>query len=177
MKDPELIYIAPTAEFPSNTLPVVLYGNALRLPPILPGRYVKLVFKNHGWSNAWNSGIYTFHHYHSITHEVLGFIKGTTTLILGGEEGRQITVHKGDVLIIPAGVAHKNLEYEHQVACIGAYPDGHDYDINTGQPGERPAADRNITSVPLPTRDPLYGPHEGICRLWQMLEPAYSITK
>jgi uncharacterized protein YjlB len=166
MKEPERIYIAPTAEFPSSTLPVVLYRDSLHLPPLLHARYVKNLFKQHGWSNAWNSGIFTYHHYHSITHEALGFIAGSTTLLLGGEEGRKVQVQKGDVLIIPAGVAHKNLEAEHQVACIGAYPDGHDYDINTGQQGERPATDRNIAAVPLPTQDPLYGHGEGICRIW-----------
>jgi len=176
MKVPELIYIAPTAEFPSSTLPVVMYCDALHLPPVLQARYVKHLFKEHGWSNAWHNGVFTYHHYHSITHEVLGFIEGSTTLMLGGETGRQIRVHKGDVLIIPAGVAHRNLEEEHQVSCIGAYPGGHDYDINTGRQGERPAADRNIAAVPLPAQDPLYGPHEGICRIWHP-EPAYGITR
>jgi len=51
--------------------------------------------------------------------------------MLGGEAGRQICVHKGDVLIQEplkgarpkdrhqrfAGVAHRNLEEEHQVSC------------------------------------------------------------
>jgi uncharacterized protein YjlB len=155
MKNPELIYIAPTSEFPSNVLPVVLYCDALHLPPLLQARYVKHLFKQHGWNNSWTSGVFTYHHYHSITHEVLGFIEGSTTLLLGGEEGRQIRVHRGDVLIIPAGVAHKNLEEENQVTCIVAYPDG-----------ERPGTDRNIAAVPLPAQDPLYGAGEGICRAW-----------
>ncbi|HEY4207654.1 MAG TPA: hypothetical protein VGM31_12605 [Puia sp.] len=149
-----------------------MYSGVLQLPPVFQGRYVKHLFQKHGWSNTWNGGIFTYNHYHSITHEALGFIEGATTLMLGGDQGREIRVRRGDVLVIPAGVAHKNLEDEHQVTCIGAYPDGRDYDILTGQPGERPTADHNIAEVPLPTRDPLFGPYQGICRIWHKFEHA-----
>jgi uncharacterized protein YjlB len=108
-------------------------------------------------------------HYHSTTHEVLGFFSGTTALHLGGAHGYNINVRIGDVLIISAGVAHKNLGKEHQIKCIGAYPDGRDYDINTGMTGERPRTDHNILALPLPAEDPIYGAEKGLPKIWAQI--------
>src|SRR4051812_21604080 len=95
--------------FPNNMLPVLFYKNVLDMPPLFPGAFIENVFKENKWKNSWKAGIFKYHHSHSITHEVFGFYKGKTTLQLGGEKGVTIEVKKGDVLIIPAGVAHKNL--------------------------------------------------------------------
>jgi uncharacterized protein YjlB len=75
-------------------------------------------------------------------------------------------VEKGDVLIIPAGVAHKNLGEEKDVICIGGYPGGRDFDINYGKPEERPIADEHIAALPLPAADPVYGRGKGLAELW-----------
>lgn len=163
---PTLFYCGDDAEFPGNSLPVILYRNALHLPPIFKALYIRRLFASHDWSNSWNSGVFTYSHYHSITHEVLGFFRGSTTIHLGGPYGHNINVRKGDVLIIPAGVAHKNLGKEYQVKCIGAYPGGRGYDINTGATGERPRTDHNIHALPLPGEDPLYGSGEGLPKIW-----------
>lgn len=152
--------------FPNSRLPVLVYRRALKLPPVFAAAYVRRLFAVNGWSNAWNYGIFEYHHYHSITHEVLGVHKGGTTLQLGGREGVKIKVERGDVIIIPAGVAHKNLGKETQLKCVGAYPGGSAYDINYGHAGERPAADRNIRRVQLPSHDPVFGKRGGLKRYW-----------
>jgi uncharacterized protein YjlB len=175
IQEPLLIYLKDTGEFPNSRLPAVVYRQVFRLPVLFKGRHVRKIFARNRWTNAWDSGVFTYHHYHSTSHEVLGFYKGSTILQLGGPNGRQITVDAGDVLIIPAGVAHKNLGREHQVGCIGAYPDGRGYDINTGQPGERPATDRAIAALPVPERDPVYGISEGILLLWASLKASSMI--
>src|SRR3954469_8232421 len=108
--------------FPNSDLPVLFYKNVLDLPAVFPGTFVENLFRENNWRNSWKSGIFEYHHYHSITHEVIGCYKGKTTLQLGGENGVTLTVEKGDVLIIPAGVAHKNLGKEDDIACVGAYP-------------------------------------------------------
>jgi len=64
---------------------------------------------------------------------VLGVCKGEPLLQLGGENGISLFIQQGDVLIIPAGVAHKNLGKENDLICVGAYPDGRDYDMNYGK--------------------------------------------
>jgi uncharacterized protein YjlB len=149
--------IKDDGRFPNSYLPVLLYKHALRLPAFFASDYVKKLFRSNNWDNAWKAGIYTYPHYHSITHEVLGVYKGKARLQLGGDNGVEVLVEKGDVLLIPAGVAHRNLDGEHAVKCVGAYPDGKDYDMKYGKPEERPQADKNIYAVGLPSKDPVYG--------------------
>ena len=72
----------------------------------------------------------------------------------------------GDVVVIPAGVAHKSLHASQDFCAVGVYPRGQRWDTCTGAPGERPRTDRNIASVPLPPADPLYGAHGPLMTHW-----------
>ncbi|SJZ45281.1 Uncharacterized protein YjlB [Sediminibacterium ginsengisoli] len=159
--------------FPNSTLPVVHYRNAIELSFFRPAHQLGKLFNMNGWSNQQDGGIFTYHHYHSNTHEVIGVYKGKTFVLLGGENGKQIVVHKGDILVIPAGVAHRNMGREKDACCITAYPDGKDYDIHTGEAGERPAADQRIAAVDLPAADPLLGEDQGICAIWRNMHIAH----
>lgn len=155
-KEPEQIFLEDNGTFPNSHLPVLFYKGVLTIPVLFPATSVRYLFEKNNWSNSWDSGIFEYHHYHSTTHEVLGIYSGGTVLRLGGDKGRKLRVEKGDVLIIPAGVAHKNLDGE-SVGVVGAYPDGGKYDMNYGKPPERPQTDRNIKEVPLPGTDPVFG--------------------
>jgi len=152
--------------FPNSVLPVLLYKRAIKLPLLFKGRMVKRLFQKHHWTNNWRNGVYTFHHYHSNTHEVMAVIKGKTKLQLGGENGTTVTLEEGDVVLIPAGVAHKNLQQEKDVICIGGYPRGKDYDMNYGNEEERPAADERISKVPIPGFDPVTGKKDPMNKIW-----------
>ena len=164
----ELYNIKDNGIFPNNNnLPVIVYKRVLELPALFASNAVRKLFKKNDWKNDWKSGVFECHHYHSITHEALGVCKGATTLLLGGDSGIKLQVEKGDVIIIPAGVAHKNLGKENQITCIGAYPGGSDYDMNYGRLGERPKTDENITRVPLPAKDPVFGTKGGITLYWK----------
>lgn len=153
----EKYYLKDNGTFPNSELPVLLYNGILKLPVLMPGYHIIKLFQKNNWTNSWRDGIYTYNHYHSTTHEVLGFYKGQTTLLLGGEDGIRVNIAKGDVLVLPAGVAHKNLFTKNQIRCVGAYPEGRSYDINYGKPSERPKVDENIKSLPLPQCDPIFG--------------------
>src|ERR1700760_4036246 len=107
--------IADDGVFPGNTLPALLYKNALDIPLLFPATHVQNLFKQYDWRNSWDAGIFTYHHYHSITHEVLGIYSGQAHIQLGNDQGPVVLLEKGDVLIIPAGVAHKNLDQENAV--------------------------------------------------------------
>ncbi len=111
-------------------------------------------------------GIYSYHHYHSTAHEVLGVYQGGATVQFGGEKGPAVSVAAGDVVVIPAGVAHKLLDVPGSLRVVGAYPAGQSWDMNYGREGERPAADRNIAAVPAPEQDPLYGAEGPLVELW-----------
>lgn len=166
MSKPQKILIRDNGTFPANRLPALLYKAALEIPLLFPATHVSNSFKDHGWSNSWNAGIFTFHHYHSITHEVLGIYAGSARLQLGGDSGPVFLLEKGDVLVIPAGVAHKNLGQENDAGVVGAYPNGRDYDMNYGKSGERPKADEHIAQVPVPEHDPL-GLTDGLTKIWK----------
>jgi len=167
MQQPEQYLIGEDGIFPNSILPVLYYPNALQLPLLFSAMHVKNIFAKNGWSNDWRSGIFTYHHYHSVVHEALGIIRGGTILQLGGDNGIKLPVKKGDVLVIPAGVAHRNLGNEKDVIAVGAYPGGKDYDMNYGKPGERPATDNNIKKVPVPSTDPLLGDKNGVPKIWK----------
>jgi uncharacterized protein YjlB len=107
-------------------------------------------------------------HYHSTAHEVLGVYHGSARVQLGGERGVVQEVHPGDVLVIPAGVAHKKLGSTADFGVVGAYPEGQDWDMNYGRLGERPRADSNIARVPLPKADPVCGPDGPLTVHWAM---------
>lgn len=145
------------------------------MPVLFPGIHVKNIFERNNWTSSWDAGIFTYHHYHSTTHEVLGIYSGSATIQLGGDQGPKLLLEKGDVLIIPAGVAHKNLDEEHAIGVIGAYPDGREYDMNYGKPGERPQTDQNIAKLPIPDTDPLTGAVGELPKIWRKYnEPVYS---
>jgi len=152
--------------FPNSRLPVLLYKKVLDLPLIFGATAARRLFRRNNWSNSWIYGIFQYHHYHSTSHEALAVVKGGTAIQLGGQNGRVLQISHGDVLIIPAGVAHRNLRKENQVQCVGAYPGGMEYDMNYGRAGERPRTDRNIGKVPHPLKDPVFGASGGVLKYW-----------
>ena len=142
--------------------------------------YPLLVYKNvaaegdaeqilyeHDWLGSWRGKVYTEHHYHSNTHEVLVVGAGQATLHLGGGAGEKVTVEKGDALILPAGFGHKYLEGSEDFAVIGAYPGGMEHDFLCGRPEERPQNLENIKEVPLPDQDPLFGADGPLFEYWK----------
>lgn len=154
--------------FPNNeTLPLVVYPRALDLPAQDPASAFESLFSSNDWRGSWRNGIYSFQHYHSTAHEVLGIFSGTAKVQLGGEDGIIQTVHPGDVVVIPAGVAHKNLGSSPDLGVVGAYPAGQHPDLCRGKADERPEADQNIRRVPLPQKDPVYGRNGLLISQWR----------
>lgn len=152
---------------PNNPqLPLLVYQGALQLPVQDPAAAIEELLAGNEWGGSWRNGIYNFHHYHSTAHEVLVCYRGTAKVQLGGESGITLTLKQGDVVVIPAGVGHKNLGNSDDFRVVGAYPPGQDWDMNYGKPGERPQTDENISRVPLPPSDPVYGDNGPLCEHW-----------
>jgi uncharacterized protein YjlB len=158
--------LSDDGRIPNSKLPLLVYQNAVKLLLRDPAAVFEEVFALNRWRGSWRNGIYTYHHYHSTAHEVLGVFSGTATVQLGGERGIKQKINAGDVLVIPAGVAHKNLGASNDFGVVGAYPIGQDWDMNYGRPEERPRADEEIARVALPELDPVYGGDGPLLERW-----------
>ncbi len=153
--------------FPNNeNLPLVVLKSPLKDVRIAPEIFEKL-FTDHGWPAAWRNGLFDFHHYHSKAHEVLGVYSGWVRACFGGPQGEILKAEKGDVIIIPAGVAHCNKGQSSDFMVVGGYPLGQPRDMMYGRPGERPQADINISRVCMPTMDPVSGNDGLLFELWR----------
>ncbi len=148
---------------PNSPLPVLVYRH---VPEANEAAACEELFAGNDWLPNWRDGIFSFHHFHSITHEVLGIVAGEATVMLGGPSGREFEVARGDVLVLPAGTGHCNLGSSPDLLVIGAYPDGMPWDLRRGDPAEHDEAVANIRAVPLPDADPLEGPNGPLTRLW-----------
>ena len=149
--------------FPNNLRPLLLYAEAVPTDPAV----IECLFDSNDWPGAWRNGVYPYHHYHSMAHEVLGVYNGSATIQFGGQQGVVEVIGAGDVAVIPAGVAHKCLQASADFRIVGAYPRGQSWDMCYSKPGERPEADRNIAMVPDPKKDPVQGARGVLTRLWK----------
>jgi uncharacterized protein YjlB len=153
--------------FPNNPfLPILIYKHAVELGEHDGPEKIESAFSQNHWGSFWRNGIYDYHHYHSTAHEALGIYQGKATVQFGGPEGFVAEVEKGDVVLIPAGVAHKNLGESGGFKCVGAYPAGQEYDMKYGKQGERPEVDATIKQVPYPECDPVFGSAGGLIQFW-----------
>jgi uncharacterized protein YjlB len=173
---PNTDYLKPTAildfhlgydgDIPNNPLPLLIYQGAIKLPDRDPAGFVEKLLAANQWGESWRDGIYSYAHYHSTAHEVLAIFSGSARVHFGGRNGIAQTLRAGDVVIIPAGVAHKRHGASLDFAVVGAYPVGQHWDMCYGRPEERAEADQNILHVPLPKADPVYGPQGPLMERW-----------
>jgi uncharacterized protein YjlB len=152
---------------PNNpALPLVVYRGAI---PEEGDRAVacERLFAAHGWPDAWRNGIYGHHHYHSRAHEVLGIARGSAMVRFGGENGQTVGVEAGDVVVIPAGVAHKREAASGDLLVIGAYPQGQHPDMCRAEEAAHDRAVTAIAAVPLPAEDPVTGGAGPLLQNWR----------
>jgi uncharacterized protein YjlB len=150
----ELFKLEPHDWVPNNPrLPVVLYRRALN--PALEdlGAELENLFARNQWPPQWRDGIFDYHHFHSTAHEVLGVISGRAKVIIGGPGGRVITLDAGDVVLLPAGTGHCLQSSEGRFKCVGAYPDGQQWDIRRDALSEEELA--AMLELPFPRCDPV----------------------
>jgi len=164
-REPRAIVLADDGRFPNSRLPLLHYRGAID-PQAVDAEAFEALFGGNGWPAQWRAGVFAYHHYHSTAHEVLGIAAGEAVLMVGGPEGRDVAVTAGDVLVIPAGVAHCRLSASADFLVVGGYPQGQDWNLLRGEDGERPQADRAIAKVPMPSADPVAGMDEPLLRHW-----------
>src|ERR1700682_3145206 len=163
----ETHFFADDDIIPNNAvLPLVLYRGALGSEGDLAARCEEM-FEAHGWPKPWRNGIYGHHHYHSTAHEVLGIAAGSAWVRLGGEGGQTVELRAGDVVVIPAGVAHKRESASPDLLVIGSYPRGQSPDIRRAEARAHDDAAGNIATVPLPAADPVTGGAKPLLGCWR----------
>jgi uncharacterized protein YjlB len=160
---PETHFFEDDGAIPNSRLPVLIYHEVDAAHDA--GRCEELLGSN-DWLPDWRDGIFSFHHFHSITHEALGIVGGSATVMLGGPSGTSFEIGAGDVLVLPAGTGHCNLGSSPDLLVIGAYPNGMPWDIRRGDPAEHDEAVANIQAVPLPDADPV-GPEGRLTEFWR----------
>lgn len=108
----------------------------------------------------WTYTMYSTSHFHSTVHEVLSVISGRARLCFGFENNPgkfEPTVSKGDVIIVPAGVAHRLIEdLDGNFKMVGSYPLGTNWDMCYGSPGETDKS-QTIKGLDWFRKDPIYG--------------------
>lgn len=174
---------------PNNgALPLIVYRGAIEVGGDEPEAAVKRHFGTNGWGDGFRGDTFSFHHYHSIAHEVVGCARGAARLQFGGPEGPVVDVQAGDAVLIPAGVVHVRLDDKPGYVSVGAYPPGQQPDLCVLSDGdalisnarddteglelkvvgeaEMPAIRAAIAAVPLPGSDPLAGAGGPVTTLW-----------
>lgn len=163
---PEQFFFNEDRGIPNSRLPVLVYREVSFESADTAAEFEQ-VFTHNAWPAQWRGGIFAYHHYHSNAHEVLGMARGAARVLLGGEDGREIIVAPGDVLVLPAGTGHCCLEHSDDFLVVGAYPANHEnYDIQRADPQALEGSKQRIARVCLPLADPLSGFDGALLRLW-----------
>lgn len=170
MTSPQVIahLLAPQGDIPNNpSLPLLAYPGAVELSGNDPAAVFERLFSCNGWVGCWRNGIFHFHHFHSTAHEVLGIYSGSAEARLGGDDGITLTLKAGDVLIIPAGVAHKRLSASGGLGVVGAYPRGQQPDMCRPGDDSVEAVVQRVAGVAVPERDPVHGADGPMRERWR----------
>jgi len=172
---PEHFLLQPNGWMPNNPhLPVLLYRNAFpHAAAEQTATAMEQAFTANGWPPQWRDGIYTFHHFHSTAHEILGIAAGEVRVTLGGprsgagseQTGHDLTLHAGDVVALPTGTGHCKLSSTPDLLVIGAYPPGQHWDICRSAP--TPDTLEHMRRVAFPASDPVHGPSGLLPNLWR----------
>jgi uncharacterized protein YjlB len=167
--EPVAKHFADDGTVPNNpTLPLLLYRHGIDVSGQKdPAALIERAFAQNGWGDSWRDGIYSFTHFHSMIHEVLGVAAGRARVRFGGKAGEEIEIEAGDVAVLPAGTGHQRISASRDFLIVGAYPAQGTYDLCRATPAEHDRAQALIPKVPLPEADPVYGKDGPLKKLWR----------
>jgi uncharacterized protein YjlB len=168
-RQPKALLFRDDGTVPNNPdVPALYYPQVLDLARADdPAALIEEMFAANDWNSSWRNGIYTYVHYHSSIHEVLGIARGTVRVRLGGDNGEEIDLAAGDVVVLPAGTGHQNLKQSDDLLVVGAYPPSGEYDVCRASKAEHDKALASIPLVPPPNFDPVYGQDGPLTKHWR----------
>jgi uncharacterized protein YjlB len=147
------MFLQPQSDFPNNPHhPLLQLKGAFPFPhstTTKPELHGHKLLTQAGWTSPWIWGIYPFHHYHTTAWELVVCLHGEAQVQLGGSDtGPIVDITKGDIVLTPPGVAHKQLKASEGFVLMGSHPaaSGTHVDIVKGPPTE-PATTTNFASV------------------------------
>ena len=151
---------------PNNPLPLLVYRRAIDVDDDQPERTIEELFGAHGWGDMWRNGVYDYLHYHATVHEALGVARGRARVRFGGDQGKELDIGAGDVVILPAGTGHQCLAATSDFSVVGAYPPGPKMQVTRPTPANHASALKTIPDVKVPKTDPVRGKDGPLVRLW-----------
>ena len=152
---------------PNNSMPFLVYKNAVAFDNDHPEKTIEGLFGANGWGGMWRNGVYDYLHYHATVPEALGVARGQARVRFGGDRGREFEIKAGDVAILPAGTGHQCFGASADFCVIGAYPPGAQMHITRPTPENYRKALKTIPEVALPKTDPVMGEDGPLVRLWK----------
>lgn len=155
MNEPELLHLKSNRPYPNNGMPVLIYRHVVSGENLTAE--IESLFQGNGWQGTWRNGIFDYHHFHATAHEVLGCARGSVDVLLGGPDGEVVSLKAGDIVLLPAGISHKNVGHSADYLIIGAYPPGQSADMEYGDEDRYDDVLASIARVPPPERDPVTG--------------------
>ena len=146
-------------------LPVVLMRGALASGASADA--IVALLEANGWGGTWRWRVFDYHHYHPNAHEVLAVASGWAELMLGGPRGERVRVEAGDVLVLPAGTGHCQVEAGAGFEAVGAYPPGQEgVEIVRAERPYAPGTPARIKAVLQPETDPIQGAAGPLMAAW-----------
>lgn len=161
--------LADDGDIPNNArFPLLVYKGAVNPAEGNAEDALESLFARHGWGNGWRGGvIYSFHHYHARSHEVVGIGAGSARIQFGGPEGPVFDVVAGDAVLIPAGGGHCRLDDDPALSVVAAYPAGSRPDMCRQGEADPDVVRRHVDAVGIPRSHPLLGSGGGVSEFWR----------
>src|SRR3954464_14136147 len=142
---------------PNNSLPFLVYKQAIDVDNEHPEKTIEGLFGVNGWGEMWRNGVFDYLHYHATVHAALGVARGHARVQFGGDKGKEIEIAAGDVAILPAGTGHQCLAASFDFSVVGAYPPGRKMQVTRPTPENHRKALKTIPEANLPSTDPVRG--------------------
>src|SRR4051794_31201301 len=96
---------------PNNSLPFLVYKQAVDVGNAHPEKTIEGLFGANGWGEMWRNGVFDYLHYHATVHEALGVARGHARVRFGGDQGKEIKITAGGVAVFPPGNRHPWLSH------------------------------------------------------------------